>query len=192
MKCIAGVYPPTSGRIVLAGGPVHFLSPLDARRHGIEAVFQDLALASGAAGLHEHVSRPRACNGTAAPARPRGHGCDNPAAARRARRSGRQHAHGDPRPLGRAAAGRRDRAGGALGGPARADGRADRRARDRRDAAGRGSHTADAPPGHGDSHRSATLSTRSSGSPTASVCSAAERRLASGARRRPPARRSSR
>jgi ABC-type sugar transport system ATPase subunit len=46
VKCIAGVYPPTSGRIVLADQPVHFSSPLDARRHGIEAVFQDLALVS--------------------------------------------------------------------------------------------------------------------------------------------------
>ena len=45
VKCLAGVYPPTSGRILLDGEPVHFSSPLDARIHGIEAVFQDLALA---------------------------------------------------------------------------------------------------------------------------------------------------
>jgi ABC-type sugar transport system ATPase subunit len=43
--CLAGVYPPTSGRILLEGRPVSFASPLDARRHGIEVVFQDLALA---------------------------------------------------------------------------------------------------------------------------------------------------
>jgi simple sugar transport system ATP-binding protein len=46
VKCIAGVYPPTSGQIVLEGRPVHFSSPLDARSQGIEAVFQDLALAN--------------------------------------------------------------------------------------------------------------------------------------------------
>jgi simple sugar transport system ATP-binding protein len=45
VNCIAGVYAPTSGHIMLEGQPVHFSSPLDARRQGIEAVFQDLALA---------------------------------------------------------------------------------------------------------------------------------------------------
>jgi simple sugar transport system ATP-binding protein len=46
VKCIAGVYPPTAGQILLQGRPVHFSSPLDARRLGIETVFQDLALAN--------------------------------------------------------------------------------------------------------------------------------------------------
>jgi len=46
VKCIAGVYPPTSGQIVLEGEPVNFASPLDARSQGIEAIFQDLALAN--------------------------------------------------------------------------------------------------------------------------------------------------
>ena len=46
VKCIAGVYPPTSGQVLLEGQPVHFSSPLDARSQGIEAVFQDLALAN--------------------------------------------------------------------------------------------------------------------------------------------------
>jgi simple sugar transport system ATP-binding protein len=46
VKCLAGVYPPTSGRILLDGRPVRFSSPLDARRQGIEAVLQDLALAA--------------------------------------------------------------------------------------------------------------------------------------------------
>jgi simple sugar transport system ATP-binding protein len=31
VKCLAGVYPPTSGRILLEGRPVRFSSPLDAR-----------------------------------------------------------------------------------------------------------------------------------------------------------------
>jgi ABC-type sugar transport system ATPase subunit len=46
VKCIAGVHPPTSGRILLGGRPVHFSSPLEARNQGIEVVFQDLALAN--------------------------------------------------------------------------------------------------------------------------------------------------
>ena len=46
VNCLAGVYPPTSGQIVLEGRRVHFSSPLDARSQGIEAVFQDLALAN--------------------------------------------------------------------------------------------------------------------------------------------------
>ena len=46
VKCIAGVYEPTSGQILLEEEPVHFSSPLDARRQGIEAVYQDLALAN--------------------------------------------------------------------------------------------------------------------------------------------------
>lgn len=45
VNCLAGVHTPTAGRILLAGEPVAFSSPLDARRHGIEIVPQDLALA---------------------------------------------------------------------------------------------------------------------------------------------------
>jgi ABC-type sugar transport system ATPase subunit len=45
VKCIAGVYPLTSGQILLEGRPVRFSSPLEARSQGIEAVFQELALA---------------------------------------------------------------------------------------------------------------------------------------------------
>lgn len=45
VNCLAGVYPPTSGRILLDGAVVQFPHPLEARRQGIEAVFQDLALA---------------------------------------------------------------------------------------------------------------------------------------------------
>jgi simple sugar transport system ATP-binding protein len=46
VKMIAGVYPPTSGEIVVEGEPVRFSGPIDARNHGIEVVFQDLALAN--------------------------------------------------------------------------------------------------------------------------------------------------
>ncbi len=44
VKIIAGNFPPSTGSIVLDGKPVHFGSPLDARRHGVEIVYQDLAL----------------------------------------------------------------------------------------------------------------------------------------------------
>lgn len=44
IKCIAGVHTPTSGHMVFDGKPVHFSSPEDARRVGIETVYQTLAL----------------------------------------------------------------------------------------------------------------------------------------------------
>jgi simple sugar transport system ATP-binding protein len=44
VKIIAGNFPPSTGSILLDGQDVAFHSPLDARRHGIEIVYQDLAL----------------------------------------------------------------------------------------------------------------------------------------------------
>jgi simple sugar transport system ATP-binding protein len=44
VKIIAGNFPPTSGAIVLDGEAVHFHEPVQARRKGIEIVYQDLAL----------------------------------------------------------------------------------------------------------------------------------------------------
>lgn len=44
IKCISGVHTPTAGEISLDGKPVHFASPEDARRAGIETVYQNLAL----------------------------------------------------------------------------------------------------------------------------------------------------
>lgn len=44
IKCISGVHTPTAGQILLDGKPVHFNSPEDARRAGIETVYQTLAL----------------------------------------------------------------------------------------------------------------------------------------------------
>ena len=43
-KILAGVMPPDEGEIRVDGEPVHFTDPLDAKRHGIETVYQDLAL----------------------------------------------------------------------------------------------------------------------------------------------------
>ena len=46
IKCLAGVEQPDAGEILFEGRPVELHSPLDARRLGIETVYQDLALAA--------------------------------------------------------------------------------------------------------------------------------------------------
>ena len=45
IKCLSGATIPDEGEIILDGQPIHFRSPLDARRAGIETVYQDLAVA---------------------------------------------------------------------------------------------------------------------------------------------------
>jgi fructose transport system ATP-binding protein len=45
IKSLVGAVAPDEGEIRLDGRPVHFRSPIDARRAGIETVFQDLAVA---------------------------------------------------------------------------------------------------------------------------------------------------
>jgi ABC-type sugar transport system ATPase subunit len=45
IKIIAGVHQPTGGQILLEGEPVRLAKPTDSREHGIEVVYQDLALA---------------------------------------------------------------------------------------------------------------------------------------------------
>src|SRR4051812_15377342 len=45
IKALAGALVPDSGEILLDGRRVHFKTPLDARRAGIETVYQDLAVA---------------------------------------------------------------------------------------------------------------------------------------------------
>ncbi|WP_457659632.1 ATP-binding cassette domain-containing protein [Sinorhizobium medicae] len=44
-KILSGVLQPDSGEIYIDNTLVHFDSPLDARAHGIETVYQDLSLA---------------------------------------------------------------------------------------------------------------------------------------------------
>jgi D-xylose transport system ATP-binding protein len=44
VKIISGAHPPSSGRILLDGRPVHFATPADAKAAGIETVYQDLSL----------------------------------------------------------------------------------------------------------------------------------------------------
>lgn len=45
VKIIAGNFPASHGQMHFDGKPVHFINPADARLHGIEIVYQDLALA---------------------------------------------------------------------------------------------------------------------------------------------------
>jgi ABC-type sugar transport system ATPase subunit len=54
-KVLSGVIRPDSGEIMVGGEQVQLSSPVDARKHGIETVYQDLALApdlDGAANLY--------------------------------------------------------------------------------------------------------------------------------------------
>jgi simple sugar transport system ATP-binding protein len=58
VKIIAGNFPPSAGTITLDGEEVQFHSPLDARRHGIEIVYQDLALCNNlSASLNVYLGR---------------------------------------------------------------------------------------------------------------------------------------
>ncbi|WP_132112927.1 ATP-binding cassette domain-containing protein [Actinocrispum wychmicini] len=45
IKALSGAVIPDEGQILVDGSPVRFHSPLDARKYGIETVYQDLALA---------------------------------------------------------------------------------------------------------------------------------------------------
>jgi D-xylose transport system ATP-binding protein len=45
IKCIAGIYQPTTGHLIWQGKPEHLHSPRDATNLGIATVYQDLALA---------------------------------------------------------------------------------------------------------------------------------------------------
>ena len=46
MKVLSGAYIPEEGDIFIEGKKTHFASPMDARRQGIEMVYQDFALAN--------------------------------------------------------------------------------------------------------------------------------------------------
>jgi D-xylose transport system ATP-binding protein len=45
MKMLAGAYPIDSGEVFVSGQCAHIRSPVDAQRHGIESIYQTLALA---------------------------------------------------------------------------------------------------------------------------------------------------
>ncbi len=46
IKCVSGVYHADGGEIIFEGRPRNFATPMDARRAGIETIYQDLALAN--------------------------------------------------------------------------------------------------------------------------------------------------
>ena len=46
IKCVSGVHAADEGEIFFAGRPARFDRPIDARREGIETIYQDLALAN--------------------------------------------------------------------------------------------------------------------------------------------------
>ena len=46
IKCLSGATVPDEGSVFLDGEQIHFKSPIDARRAGIETVYQDLAVAA--------------------------------------------------------------------------------------------------------------------------------------------------
>ena len=45
IKCLSGATVPDEGELLLDGKPIRFKGPIDARREGIETVYQDLAVA---------------------------------------------------------------------------------------------------------------------------------------------------
>ncbi len=46
IKCVSGVHHADGGEIIFNGKPVRFATPNDARKAGIETIYQDLALAN--------------------------------------------------------------------------------------------------------------------------------------------------
>jgi len=60
IKMISGAYKPDSGQILLNGEAVSFSTPLEARRRGIETIYQDLALCDNLdAGANIFLGRER-------------------------------------------------------------------------------------------------------------------------------------
>ena len=54
MKILSGLYAPSEGELILNGAPVRFAGPKEARRSGIEMVYQDFALAGNMA-IYENI-----------------------------------------------------------------------------------------------------------------------------------------
>jgi len=58
VKIVAGNFPPSHGKLLMDGAEVVFHGPVDARRHGVEIVYQDLALCDNlSAGVNVFLSR---------------------------------------------------------------------------------------------------------------------------------------
>ena len=67
IKIITGVYQPDTGQIILKGNPIQFLSPMDAQRHGVAAIYQhvtcypDLTVAENIFMGHEKIRKISRC-----------------------------------------------------------------------------------------------------------------------------------
>ena len=60
IKCVSGVYQLDEGEIFFEGRPAHFARPIDARREGIETIYQELALANNLdVGANIFLGRPK-------------------------------------------------------------------------------------------------------------------------------------
>ena len=71
IKCVSGVHQADEGTSSLDGQTVRFSRPLEARRAGIETIYQDLALAGQPRRERQHLPGPRDGSGTwAASSRP--------------------------------------------------------------------------------------------------------------------------
>ena len=70
IKCLSGVHRLDDGVIELDGKPVDMRSPADARTHGIETVYQDLALFDNLGPGRELLRRARAGRPSLAATRP--------------------------------------------------------------------------------------------------------------------------
>ena len=86
IKALSGALVPDEGEIFLDGKPVHFRSPMDARRAGIETVYQTLAVAPGPRHRRQPVPRPRGAQARACSAR-----CSACSTARTCAREAKRH-----------------------------------------------------------------------------------------------------
>ena len=144
IKCVSGVYLPDEGEIHFEGRLSHFARPMDARRQGIETIYQDLALANNLdvsaniflgrevkkryfAGLVKTLDEPMMLREVPGGVGVAGDPIPEPHAA-------------DREPLRRAAAGRRHRPRRLLGCPVDDHGRTDQQSRRSRAAKGPRAH----------------------------------------------------
>ena len=59
IKCVSGVYQPDEGEIYFGGKLSHFARPMDARREGIETIYQDLGARQQSRRQRQYLPRPR-------------------------------------------------------------------------------------------------------------------------------------
>ena len=177
VKIIAGNFPPTHGTMRMDGRELVLHKPIDARQHGIEIVYQDLALCDNlTAAANVFLGRELAQVARPVP-HPRLRG-DVQARRRAVRRAeiGDAAARSGQADVGRPAPGGGDRPHPAVGAEDRADGRADRGDLGAPGRRGAQPHPPSARPGHRGHPDQPPHARRLRGLPTASSsCGAATR-----------------